>query len=284
MNFKILIAFITMSLLQNQDATAQKQLVTDGHFITVDDISLHYRTGGSGPVLLLLHGFTLSSEQWAPFFDEFAQHYTVIAMDMPGHGRSDLLGEPFGFEKWADLMLNMLDQLEIESAYAAGHSAGAITLMHMAAREPKLFERLIVVSGGHRYTEEARDDIRHDSFEKAPDGLQQYYMDIHFGDTAKIQAMFDDINIMADQIPVHPDELVLNKQVLSEMTLPVLLVWGDRDFYFPVDIAVDLYHSLPNARLWVVPGQGHTPVWSFMGGDAEAELLFKKEVLNLLNE
>jgi pimeloyl-ACP methyl ester carboxylesterase len=106
-------------------------------------------------------------------------------------------------------------------------------------------------------------------------------MDIHFGDTAKIQAMFDDINIMADQIPVNPDKLVLNSQVLSEISIPVLLVWGDRDFYFPVDIAVELYHSLPNAELWIVPGQGHTPVWSFLGGDSEAERRFKKEVLNL---
>lgn len=273
-----------MSLLQLQEATAQEHLVTDGHFITVDDVKLHYRTGGSGPVLLLLHGFTLSSEQWTPFFDEFAQHYKVIAVDMPGHGKSDMLDESFGFEKWANLMLNMLDQLEIKQAYAAGHSAGAITLMHIAAKKPKLFEKMIVVSGGHRYTEEARNDIRHDSFEKASDGLQQYYMNIHFGDTTKIQAMFDDINIMADQIPVNPDELMLNKQVLSEMALPVLLVWGDRDFYFPVDIAVDLYHSLPNARLWVVPGQGHTPIWSFMGGDTDAELRFKKEVLNLLSK
>lgn len=268
---------IIMTTVSMQPAVAPTHSVTDNHFISVDGVNLHYRTGGNGPVLLLLHGFTLSSDQWTPFYDEFAKEYTVIAMDMPGHGKSGYLGEPFSFEKWADLMLKMLQQMGIEKIKAAGHSAGGITLMHMAAQKPEVIEEMIIISGGHRYTENARNDIRYDSFEKASEDLRQYYMDIHFGDTTKIQALFDDINYMADQIPVHPDELTLNKQVLSNITIPVLLVWGDRDFYFPVDVATELFHSLPNANLWVVPGHGHTSIWSFLGGDPDSEKLFHKK-------
>lgn len=209
----------TTNLLNGTDVAEEKT-------ITVNGINLHYRTAGEGPVLLLLHGFTLSSDQWRPFIEPFAKTHRVIAMDMPGHGKSDLLGEPFSFERWSELMLKTLDQMEIDKIYAAGHSAGAITLMHMATQKPDLIESLAIISGGHRYTAKAREDLRYDSFKKAPNELQQYYMEIHYGDTGKIQAMFDDINYMADQIPVDVENAPLNPETLAKISVPVHLIWG----------------------------------------------------------
>jgi pimeloyl-ACP methyl ester carboxylesterase len=279
--------FIGLAMMAsvNTDPAAERQIsVTDNHFIEVEGVTLHYRTGGKGPVMLLLHGFTLSGEQWEPFLDLFAEEYTVIAMDMPGHGKSDVLGEKFSFERWSDLMIKMLDKMEINTIYAAGHSAGAITLMHMAARNPDLIESMVLISGGHLYTENAREDLRYDSFAKASEALQQYYMDIHYSDEDKIRAMFDDINYMADQIPVDEKRVPLNPDVLAGISSPVLLIWGDRDFYFPVDVAVDLHRCLPNSSLWIIPNQGHTPVWSFLGGDITAENEFPARAKKFFQE
>lgn len=271
LNNQLLLIIFIMAALHSGVVKSQNVSVTDGHFIEVDGINLHYRTGGNGPVLLLLHGFTLSSEQWLPFFNQFAGDYTILAMDMPGHGKSDMLGERFSFERWADLMQKMLAQMGIEKVYASGHSAGAITLMHLASQNPDLIESMILVDGAHRYSESAREELRHDSFEKAPEAFQQYYLDIHFSEPTKISALFEDINYMADQIPVSLENAPLNERTLANITAPVLLIWGDRDFYFPLDVAVELFKLLPNAKLWVIPDQGHTPIWTFMGGDGMAE-------------
>ena len=62
----------------------------------------------------------------------------------------------------------------------------------------------------------------------------------------------------------------LKYKALSQAKLPILLIWGDRDYFFPMDIATELYTSLPDARFWVIPAQGHTPLWTFMGGDENA--------------
>jgi haloacetate dehalogenase len=56
--------------------------------LEVESLELYYRTGGSGPPLLLLHGATLVGQQWDPFLDALGEHYTVIVPDLPGHGRS----------------------------------------------------------------------------------------------------------------------------------------------------------------------------------------------------
>jgi pimeloyl-ACP methyl ester carboxylesterase len=280
----IIFALTIMATFNTDPATSKQASVTDNHFIEIEGVNLHYRTGGSGQVLLLLHGFTLSSDQWEPFVEIFAENHTVIAMDMPGHGRSDVLGEKFRFERWSELMIKMLDRMQIKKIYAAGHSAGAITLMHMAVQNPDLIEAMVLVSGGHLYKEEAREDLRYDSFDKASEALQQYYMDIHFSDEDKIRKMFDDINNMADQIPVDEESAPLNPIVLAGIPSPVLLVWGDRDLYFPVEVAVNLHRFLPNSGLWIIPNQGHTPVWSFLGGDKNSENEFPVRANMLFHE
>lgn len=264
------LTLIIMTAYITTQSIAAERTVTGGHFIEVDGLNFHYRTGGTGPVLFILHGFTLSSEQWIPFFDAFAENYTVIAVDMPGHGKSDRLPSKFGFNTWSDLMLKVLDQMNIKSIHAMGHSAGAITLMHMALQNPDLLDSMILIDGGHRSTYEAREELRHDSFDKAPEALQKYYLDIHFSDMDRISALFEDVRYMAEKMPLSTEDSELNEQTLANFNMPVFLIWGDRDFFFPIDICTELHQYLPNPKLWVIPGQGHTPLWPFMGGDESA--------------
>ena len=271
MNVKnILFLFMTLFSLS---APAQ-ELMTESRMITLEGIRLHFRQAGSGPALLLLHGFTLSSEQWTPFTETLATDYTVIAVDMPGHGRSDRLPSGFSFRKWASLLLNLLREMGIRQVKAIGHSAGAITLMHMASEDTAMITSMILVSGGHRYMEEAREALRQDSFEQAPDAVQVYYMDMHFQDTSKISKLFEDIQEVALQIAVSPEDVKLSKAMIEKISIPVLLVWGDRDGYFPMEIATELYSLFEDAQLWVVPGQGHAPIWTRLGGDPKAEAIF----------
>ena len=144
----------------------------------------------------------------------------------------------------------------------------------MLEMQPEVLESIILVAGAHRMSEEGRDILLEDDFDKADKEFQEYYLKIHFNDTARIAAMFADIRSMTEQVPTTTTEVESKLQKLSRTKVPAFLVWGDRDIYFPVEIAEELYMNLQNARLWVVPEQGHTPVWKAMGGDKQAVEIF----------
>lgn len=68
--------------------------------VEVDGSWLHYRTGGHGPPLLLLHGFTGTGVWWEPYLDPLAESYTTIVPDLPGHGAPAPARTPIGSTGW----------------------------------------------------------------------------------------------------------------------------------------------------------------------------------------
>ncbi len=74
----------------------------------------------------------------------------------------------------------------------------------------------------------------------------------------------------------------ISQEVLNTLPMNTLIIWGDRDPAFPLEIPMEMYRSLPNAALWVIPQQGHTPLWVDMGGSASAAAAFGKIVKDFL--
>jgi len=278
------ILITAMTLISSNIIQAKNFPISENNHVTVDSVRLHYRTGGQGPYLLLLHGFTLSSEEWTEFFDDFSPNYTIIAFDLPGHGKSDRPDGSFSYNKWAELILKALDMLNIQSVKAIGHSAGAITLLHMAIMQPDALESMILIDGAHRGSKESKEELMADGFEKADSELQKYYLKIHHNDMDRISAIFEDIRDMAARYPVSSKEAEPILSKIKKVSIPVFLIWGDHDFHFPMDIVTELYLALPNSRLWVIPDQGHVPIWSFMGGDEQAADLFVEMAKEFLSE
>ena len=64
-------------------------LRTDGQYVTVEGLQIHYRAAGSGPPLILIHGIGANIFAWRLVFDQLARDYTVYALDLKGHGLSD---------------------------------------------------------------------------------------------------------------------------------------------------------------------------------------------------
>jgi pimeloyl-ACP methyl ester carboxylesterase len=238
----------------------------------VDGMTVHYRCGGRGPVVLLLHGMTLTHAQWAPFAQELAASHRVVMADLPGHGGSSPLTGAFSFAAAARLMNRMLDAIDAPRACAIGHSGGGMTLLQMALQRPHRFDALALVDAPHRFGAAARELARQDTWERLDAKAQREYVRMHPGGLAQARAIYAQYNGLADRC----DEV--HRAQLARLRVPVLLVWGDRDPYFPVETALEMYRTLPDAALRVVPDQQHTPIWSSMGGSPEAERLFPSEV------
>ena len=103
---------------------------------------------GSGPVLLLIHGIGGSSRTWDEVLPLLAEHHTVIAPDLLGHGDSDKPRGDYSLGGFANGMRDLLVLLGVERASVVGHSLGGGVALQFAYQYPQLCERLILVSSG----------------------------------------------------------------------------------------------------------------------------------------
>src|SRR4051794_2381984 len=118
-----------------------------------EEIVLHgnrvsYRTAGEGPVVLLIHGITGTSEQWNDIFPMLAERYTVVAPDLLGHGQSAKPRGDYSLGAYAVSIRDLLIALGHERATVVGHSLGGGIALQFAYEYPVFSERLVVVSSG----------------------------------------------------------------------------------------------------------------------------------------
>lgn len=203
--------------------------------LAVNNLDLFVRDSGSGDPLLLLHGFTGCGDDWQHVFPQPLAGYRVIAPDLRAHGRSTNPSESFTFREVAQDIFAMLDALEIDRVKVIGMSAGANTLLHMATQQPGRVEAMIHVSGTPRFPEQARAMMR----AMPAEGLGRY----------------------AHQLAGDQTDMNFTPASLSAITARTLIVHGDRDPLYPVELAVELYRGIPNSSLWVVPNGGHGPIF-----------------------
>src|SRR3954471_6404651 len=119
----------------------EQEMVLHGH-------RMSYRTAGQGPVLLLIHGITGTSEQWNDVFPLLAEHYTVVAPDLLGHGRSAKPRGDYSLGACAVGVRDMLIALGHHRATVVGHSLGGGIALQFAYEYPVFAERLVVSSSG----------------------------------------------------------------------------------------------------------------------------------------
>jgi len=120
---------------------------TPGQCFDSGGVDLYYTIAGQGEPVVLMHGFAVQSDlNWRlpGIIRSLAQDFTVVALDLRGHGRS---GKPhtsarYGIEM-ADDVVRLLDHLEIERAHVVGYSLGGFIALKLATRHP---ERLISIS------------------------------------------------------------------------------------------------------------------------------------------
>jgi pimeloyl-ACP methyl ester carboxylesterase len=207
--------------------------------------------------LLLLHGYTGCGDDWRHVFAEPLPNFRVLTPDLPGHGRAINPRPTFKFADIARDMFAHLDDLGVDRVHAIGMSAGANTLLHMATQQPSRIAAMIHVSGTPRFPDQARLIMRtftEDS--RTPADWAEMRARHHLGDD-QIRALWRHAREFADD----RDDMNFTAASLAGITARTLIVHGDRDPLYPVELAVELLLSIPNAALWVVPNGGHGPIF-----------------------
>jgi len=112
----------------------------------IDGVQLHYLIAGSGPAVLLLHGYTQTSRMWRPLIPLLAEKFTVIAVDLPGIGDSSIPADnKIDMTTAAKQIHDLVRSLKIDKARVVGHDIGLMVAYAYAAQFPGETEKLAVM-------------------------------------------------------------------------------------------------------------------------------------------
>lgn len=231
---------------------------TQGITVHLNDIDLHYETRGRGEPLLLLHGMTGCSGDWAyAGRDELEKEYTLIVPDARGHGRSTNPGGTLTHRQQALDALALLDHLGLRRCKAIGTSMGGNTLLHAATLQPDRIEAMVLVSATPYFPEQARALMRQVPVETQPEAEWRAMRERHPHGDEQILALWRAQRALADS---H-DDVCFTPPSLARIKARTLLVQGDRDPLYPVELTLEMYRAIPRAALWILPEAGHGPIF-----------------------
>jgi alpha-beta hydrolase superfamily lysophospholipase len=206
-------------------------------------VKVHYLIAGKGDTVVLIHGLYASAEiNWRRpgIFDALSRNHQVVALDLPGHGRSDKpdTGESYGLQLVEDVVL-LLDHLNVTKAHLVGYSLGGMVAAQVAAQHP---DRILSVTlGGMGWFREGS-------------GLQRMWEKMPAWNVASTpSALVQNIG-----------KLALTEQQIKGIGVPVKVVIGDLD---------------PVRRMCVLPLQQVRKDWDVVDikGAGHITCIFNKE-------
>lgn len=246
--------------------------------LEANGIDIRYSVDGQGPPLLLLHAATSSAtEDWAAQRPVLREHYTLYLPDARGHAATRWdTDRGWSHKLLLDDALALADALGLERFHVGGLSMGAGTALALAIGHPQRVISATIAATGveseprRSVAQRLMDPERIERDEPAWAASLARRHDLVQGPGAwkKLMVAIRE-DIVGQRMPT-PDEL-------RRARLPILLAYGDRDPWVPLEQAVKLRRQLPDARLFVSPGVGHVVV-------AEKASLFNQAMLQFLRQ
>lgn len=265
-------------------AFSQEQLIAGG-------LRLHYYAAGpaQAPVLLLAHGLGDEADTWRLVLPQLAEHYRVIAPDLPGFGRSAKPRRAYTLAFFAQALAGLLESLGIARATLLGHSMGAAIVQRLALARPQLAERLVLISGALPtepgwpsgpswwFLTPGVGEALYTSLRRSNDDayatLRPYYADLdalpaedraflrarvwaRVWSAGQRRAFLSALRWMAIDRGLRATTL---RGRLAQLALPTQLIWGDRDQIVPPAVGEQVAALLPQAHLSVIADCGHLP-------------------------
>lgn len=225
--------------------------------LSVKGINMNYIVSGKGSDLILLHGWGQNTEMMKPLSDHLQQYFRVYTIDFPGFGLSDEPKEPWGVEDYTEALHEFVVKLNIQNPILLGHSFGCRVAITYASRYP-VKKMLLTGAAGLPSKKSAMYYVRTYTFKtlkhlcKLP-GLKQYQEAIrqHFGssDYKNTSGVMRSTFVKVVNHNVRP--------LLPKLTMPVLLVFGEKDDATPLWMGKIMEKEIPDAGLAVFEGAGH---------------------------
>ena len=242
-------------------------------YVKANGLKYYYEISGKGEPLLLLHGGLGSIDMFKPIMPAFTEHRQVIAIDLQGHGRTELGTRKISLPDLGDDIASILTQLGFKSVDVMGYSFGGGVAFRLAVQHPEMVRRLALVSAGF-----------------AADGFypemraQQKQLNAGFAEQMKPTPMYQSYVAVAPKPEDFPRLIQAMGDLMREqydysgdvkkLTMPTMLIFGDSDMYRPEHI-VEFYkllggglrdagwnrETMSKNRLAIIPDQTHYDIF-----------------------
>lgn len=229
--------------------------------------AIRYYDVGTGPPLILVHGVGGDADQWAPCIRGLAASHRVIAIDLPGFGRSDKPWIDYRVSVFVEFLEQFLKVLGVARASLLGHSLGGWIVAKFATCFPERVDRLILNDAAG-----------------IDDGAIEVPIDLNVSTRANMRRVFElmfyDRSLITDQLVDFVYALHLErgdgyaiKSVLENLngssekldgelariTAPTLILWGENDALTPLAMANAFCRRIARARIQIISRCGHLP-------------------------
>ena len=225
-----------------------------------EGVELYYETHGSGPALLLTHGYSATSQMWRPQFEALSASHRLIVWDMRGHGRSSSPEDDAAYSErltTAD-MAALLEHLGIGSAIVGGLSLGGYMSLAFYADHPEMVEALLIIDTGPGFKKDAAREAWNRTAMARANDIDARGAEALEGRSAE-QATAEHRNVRGlvyaarHMLTQHTPRVI---ESLPRIGVPTLVMAGAEDE--PFLAATDyMAAKIPNARKVIIPDAGH---------------------------
>ncbi len=240
---------------------------------TVNDIDMYYEVQGKGEPLLLIAGIGQDHNTWRLMAPRLEQHFQLILPDNRGVGQTDMPDMPYTVELMASDFLALLNELDIASAYVAGHSLGAAIAFEMGRSDAARIRKAVMISGlypGPKVvmpSSEAMEVLTDRSGE--PEELVKRGTRVATapGFEERQPVLFNMV-VQAGLNRTQPAKIyqrqsaagglyVQSEHLADGFKPPLLLIYGEHDVVAPPENGRRIQRELPDAEMVLIPNAGH---------------------------
>ena len=233
--------------------------------INVDNLNINYILKGSGDYVFLLHGWGSNQSLFNALSNVIAEKYTVVSLDLPGHGESEEPTDVWDVSVYANFLINFIQQFKCEKVTLLGHSFGGRVIIKIAniPNLPFTIDKIILVSSAGILPKRTlkfkvnlkiykiakgilKVGIVNKMFPNALNSYQQKRGSIDYNNASGIMKSILIKTINEDLAPL-----------LKNIKVPTLLIWGDIDTITPLSDGQLMEKTIPDAGLVVLKGAGH---------------------------
>jgi pimeloyl-ACP methyl ester carboxylesterase len=239
--------------------------------INHDGVDIYYEVHGSGPALLLTHGFSSTSAMWQGQIPALSKNHTLVLWDMRGHGQSDYPGDPSSYSEALTVadMAALLDEVGATSAIVGGLSLGGYMSLAFYRAHPERVRALLIIDTGPGFK---KDDAREAWNKRAHDTGDRFEREglsvLKSASPERATVSHRDASGLARAargMLIQRDARVI--ELLPDIKVPSLVVVGADDTPF---LAASDYMAakIPGAKKVVIPAAGHAvnidQPWAFI--------------------
>jgi pimeloyl-ACP methyl ester carboxylesterase len=222
-------------------------------YVKLNNLETYYEILGKGNPCLILHGGSENINSMNQLASNLSGDYKIYLPERRGHGRTQDTDDQFSYDQFSRDSYEFIKTFKLEDCFAVGYSDGAIILLLLSIKYPKLFKKIVLLGGQFHF-----------------DGLESYFVRALKSDDN--EKFFEKEKIEYEKIKKYSVSFrkFLNKIIalwltspnidyadLQKIIVPTLIVSADRDL-IKLEHTISMFRGIKNSNLAIIPNSDHS--------------------------